>query len=79
MGLSVKEYRKEVKKAAYEVSGGSAMMTLKQAAVFAGQKNPRRALQGIFYGLPRTPGRGLYTDDVVDAICRERNKVENAM
>lgn len=30
------------------------------------------AAAGIFYGLPRTPSRGLYTDDVVDAICRQR-------
>lgn len=65
------EFRKELKKAAYEAAGGS-VFKLKAAAEFAGQKNPQRALQGIFYGLPRTPSRGLYTDDVVDAICRQR-------
>ena len=68
------EYKKEVQRQAYAKSGGSAMMTLKQAAEFVGQKNPQRALQGILYGLPRTPQRGLYTDDVVDAVCRERRR-----
>jgi len=66
------DYRRELRRSVYRETGGAAKITLKKAAAIAGQKNPQRALQGIFFGLPRTPQGGLYTDDVIDALCRER-------
>lgn len=70
------DYRRELRRSVYEQTGGSAVITLKKAAALAGQKNPRRTVaEGqIYYGLPRTSSGGLYTDDVIDAICRERRR-----
>lgn len=72
--LKESDYKKSLRRSVYEQTGGSAVISKKQAATLAGQKNPSRttAEGGIYYGLPQTQSGKLYTDDVIDAICRER-------